>query len=450
MRRTAPVTLSPQPGRHSHRRVWALAVPIILSNLSVPLVGAVDTAVVGHLPDPVYIGAVALGAVIFNFLYWGFGFLRMGTTGFVAQAYGAGDGIEVRATLARGVLIGVILGALLVAVQSPLLHLALWAFEGSARLESLAADYYRIRIWSAPAALVHYAFLGTLIGVQNTRAALALQLVLNGTNVVLDVLFVVGLGWGVEGVAAATLISEITAAACGALLVRRALRHLSGPWRRSHLLDASRLRALLRANANIFVRTLCLIFAFSYFTAQGTKLGEAVLAANAVLMHLQQFLAYGLDGFAHAAEALAGGAYGARDRRAFRAAARASTHWALLVAVVYLLVYAALGTQLIDLFTGIDAVRNEAYAFLPWVLASPLISVWSFQLDGIFIGTTRTREMRNGMLVSLAVYLLAVELLLPLWGNHGLWLSLLIFLAARALTLGIFYPRIERSLSPRP
>ncbi len=444
-----PVTLSPQPARHWHRRVWALAVPIILSNLSVPLVGAVDTAVVGHLPDPVYIGAVALGAVIFNFLYWGFGFLRMGTTGFVAQAFGAGDSIEVRATLARAVLIGVLLGVVLIAVQSPLLHLALWAFEGSERLESLAADYYRIRIWSAPATLVHYALLGTLIGVQNTRAALALQLVLNGTNVVLDLVFVVGLGWGVEGVAAATLISEFTAAACGVLLLRRALRRLPGSWRRSHLLDASRLRALLRANANIFVRTLCLIFAFSYFTAQGTKLGEAVLAANAVLMHLQQFLAYGLDGFAHAAEALAGGAYGARDRQAFRAAARASTHWALLVALVYLLVYATLGTQLINLFTGIEVVRDEAYAYLPWVVASPLISVWSFQLDGIFIGTTRTREMRNGMLISLAVYLLAVELLLPLWGNHGLWLSLLIFLAARALTLGVFYPRIERSLSPR-
>ncbi len=427
----------------------SLAAPIIVSNLSIPLVGAVDTAVVGHLPDPLYIGAVALGAVIFNFLFWGFGFLRMGTTGFVAQAYGVGDGVEVRAIIARALLIAAVLGALLIIAQQPLARIAWWAFEGSPELEALGDDYYRVRIWSAPAALAHYVLLGTLIGLHNTRAALVLQLVLNGTNVVLDLVFVMGFGWGVGGVAAATLIGEYAAAACGLLLLRRNLRTLPGGWQRDHILDSRRIRALLRANRDIFVRTLCLIFAFAYFTAQGTRLGTVVLAANAVLMHLQHFLAYGLDGFAHATEALAGSAHGSGDRRAYRTAVGVATRWALAVAALYVIGYGLIGHWIIDLLTGIEEVRTMAYGLLPWVIVSPLISVWSFQLDGIFVGTTHTREMRNGMIIAVAVYLLAVHTLLPAWGNHGLWLSLMLLMVARAVTLGMWLPRIERSIRPR-
>jgi MATE family multidrug resistance protein len=409
--------------------VWKLAGPIILSNMSVPLVGAVDTAVVGHLPDPIFIGAVALGAIIFNFLFWGFGFLRMGTTGFVAQAYGADDPTEVRSTLARALLLAAGFSLAVIALRGPIGLLAFWALEGSAPLESLADSYYVIRVWSAPAALANYAVLGCLIGIQNTRAALALQLVLNATNVLLDLIFVLALGWGVEGVAIASLLSEYLALAFGLVIVGRYLKRIGGEWNRSHILYMPRLKALLHVNFNIFVRTLCLIFAFFYFTAQGTKLGEITLAANAVLMHLQYFLAYGLDGFAHAVEALAGGAYGARNRSAFRAAVRVTTLWALVVAGV-----------------GIESVRLEAVRYLPWVLLSPIVSVWSYQLDGIFIGTTRPVEMRNGMLLSLLVYLIATWQLIPLWGNHGLWLSLMIFMVMRALTLGLWFARIERSI----
>ena len=249
--------------------------------------GAVDTAVVGHLPDPIYIGAVALGAIIFNFLFWGFGFLRMGTTGFVAQAYGAGDIDEVRATLARALLLAVGLGVLVVALQFPIGLFVFWAFSGSVELESLANSYYVIRVWSAPATLANYAILGCLIGIQNTRAVLALQLVLNITNVLLDLVFVLALGWGVQGVALASVISEFVALVFASWLVMRNLNRLGGQWARSRIVDISKLKALLHVNINIFIRTLCLIFAFSYFIAISTKMGEITLAANAILLHLQ-------------------------------------------------------------------------------------------------------------------------------------------------------------------
>ncbi len=411
-----------------------------------PLVGAVDTAVVGHLPDPIYIGAVALGAIIFNFLFWGFGFLRMGTTGFVAQAYGAGDIDEVRATLARALLLAVGLGVVVVVLQFPIGLFVFWAFSGSVELESLANSYYAIRVWSAPATLANYAILGCLIGIQNTRAVLALQLVLNITNVLLDLLFVLALGWGVQGVALASVISEFVALAFASWLVMRNFNRLGGQWARSRIVDISKLKALLHVNINIFIRTLCLIFAFSYFIAIGTKMGEITLAANAVLLHLQHFLAYGLDGFAFAVESLAGSAYGARNRGAFRTAVRVTTIWALIVAGLFTVLYAVLGSSIISVITGIEPVRLAAADYLIWLLVSPVLSVWSYQLDGIFIGATRSVEMRNGMVLSLLVYLLAIWLFVPLLGNHGLWFSLMIFMVTRAITLGLWYPRIERSM----
>ena len=297
----------------------------MLSNVSVPLVGLVDTAVVGHLPNATFIGAVALGAIVFSFLYWGFGFLRMGTTGLVAQDLGARDFDELRATLARSLILAATLGLAILALRNPASDLAFWALDGSATVEGLARQYYAIRVFAAPAALINYVILGFAIGVQNTRAALTLMLLLNVTNVLLDLLFVMGFDWGVEGVAAASLISEYTAAACGLLLMHRMLLQLGGRWQSYRLFDRHRLKTLLGVNLNIFVRTLCLLFAFFYFTSIGARIGDITLAANAVLLHLYTFMAYSLDGFAHAVEALAGAAYGARSRWAFVNAVRAST-----------------------------------------------------------------------------------------------------------------------------
>lgn len=429
-----------------HRRTWSLAGPIILSNMSVPLVGAVDTAVVGHLPDPVYIGAVAIGALIFSFLYWGFGFLRMGTTGFVAQSYGAGDAQEAGRVLLRALSLALVFGIALVLLQQPVGTLSFWLLQGGVELESLAADYYRIRIWSAPAVLANYAALGCLIGLHNTRAALVMQLVLNLANVGLDLLFVLYFDWGVRGVAFASVVSEYLALAAGLIMVRSNLQRIGTRLTRHGILNNDKLKALVHVNFNIFIRTLCLIFAFAYFTAKGAFFGETVLAANAVLLHFQSILSYGLDGFAHAVEALAGSAYGARNKSAFRSAVFYTTLWAVVLAAIYTLVYGLFGTQIIQVLTGIDSVKQAAADYLPWVLVSPLLSVWSFQLDGIFIGATRTVEMRNAMIISLAVYLAAVTLTLPLWGNHGLWLSLIIFMVVRALTLGWKLPAIADTL----
>jgi len=426
--------------------VWRLAGPIMLSNVSTPLLGAVDTAVVGHLPDPAYIGGVALGAVIFNFLYWGFGFLRMGTTGFTAQAYGAADRAEIGATLVRPLLLAAGLGLALIALQDPIGLLAQKLIEGSAQVKSYADIYYRIRIWSAPAALANYAILGWLLGTQRPRTALALQIGLNGINIALDLVFVLGLGWDVAGVASATLVAEIAAALAGlAVALRIASRIGGGPdWAR--VLRRERLLALLRVNADIFVRTLCLVAAFAYFTAQGARMGDVPLAANAILMNLQQFMAYGLDGFAHAAEILAGGAIGAGSRSAFREVVRITSAWAVATAAAVAAIYAALGPLIVAAFTAIPEVRAAAAGYLPWMILSPLVSVWSFQLDGIFIGATRTAEMRNAMLLSLALFLGACRLLVPALGNDGLWLAFVLFMAARALTLGAFFPRLARAV----
>lgn len=428
-------------------RVLRLAVPIILSSLSTPLLGAVDTAVMGHLPDAAYIGGVAVGSLIFSFLFWGFGFLRMGTTGFAAQAFGARNMHELRATLGRPLLLGLLLGTALIALQWPIGLIAFQLVDASPQVESLAGDYYAVRIWSAPFALVNYAVLGWLLGTQRAKQALVLQVALNGINIVLDLVFVVALGWTIAGVAAASLVAEIAAAILGLGLCAVILRREGGRWSWARIMARERLIALLRVNRDIFLRTLSLIFAFAYFTARGAEMGETRLAANAILLQIQNFLSFGLDGFAHAAEILVGNAVGARSRAALRQAVKTSTLWALALAGAFMLVLAVGGAPITSLFTSLDDVREATLTYLPWMIASPFISIWAYQLDGIFIGATRTTPMRNAMLVSLAVYLLACWTLIPWLGNHGLWLSMMIFLGARGVTLAWCYPALERSVA---
>ncbi len=427
--------------------MWRLAAPIIVSNFTVPLLGAVDTAVVGHLDEAYYLGAVAVAALIFNFLYWGFGFLRMSTTGFTAQAHGADDGDEVRAALARALIIAAALALAILLLQRPLLGVAMGLIGAGPEVEEHARTYFSIRIWGAPAALGNYVVLGWFLGRQNARAGLALQVVINGLNIVLDLVFVVGLGLAVAGVAMATLVAEYAGLALGLTMVAVALRRQGGRWRRERILDTPRLRRMAVVNRDIFVRTLCLIAAFAYLTAHGAKMGDVILAANAVLLNMVYFMSYGLDGFAHAAEALVGRAIGARDRAAYRGAVRASTVWALITATVFAALYVLFGTAIIDALTGIAEVRAAARAVLPWMFVAPLVSVWGYQLDGIFIGAVRTAEMRNAMIASLAVFVACVTALQPVMGNHGLWLSFLIFMIARGATLGAYWPRIERSLA---
>jgi MATE family multidrug resistance protein len=432
--------------RAMHGRVWRIAGPIVLSNMTVPLLGAVDTAVVGRLPDPANIGAVAVGAVIFNFLYWGLGFLRMGTSGLVAQAFGAGDRAALREWLGRALLLAAALSLLLLLLQWPAREIGFSLMQASPQVESLGRGYFDIRIWAAPATLANYVVLGWLLAVQRAKATFALQILMNGINIALDLLFVLAFGWGVAGVAVATVIAEYTAAAVGLAYIFGLLR--GGGWRFAALLDRAKLLAMARINADIFIRTVCLILAFAYFVSAGGGLGDVVLAANAILLNLQSLMAYGLDGFAYAAEVLVGSAVGARDRRALRLAVRVSTLWAAGLSLVVAALYGAFGDAIVALFTTIEAVRAEAGRYLAWIALSPLLSVWSFQLDGIFIGATRTAEMRNGMILALAVYLIGATALVPAMGNHGLWLAFLIWMGARTLPLALWYPRIVRSIPP--
>jgi MATE family multidrug resistance protein len=288
-----------------------------------------------------------------------------------------------------------------------------------------------------------YAFTGIFIGMHNTRGAFVLQLVLNISNVLLDLLFVLGFDWGVEGVALASVIAEYLAMLVGFYLLRTPVRNALEHYDRGRLLERNALIKLFAANSNIFIRTLCLLFAFSYFTAKSASQGEVILAANAILLHLQSIMAYGLDGFAHAVEALAGSAYGAGKLRVFRRAIMLTSFWGAVLATLAGTVYFVFGDTIIYLFTGIDAVAQSALRYLPWMIVAPILSVWSFQLDGIFIGTGHTREMRNAMIFSLLAYLVFLQFTIPVLGNHGLFLGLAFFMLIRAASLLFYFRGIE-------
>ncbi len=427
-----------------YREAWRLAWPLILSNLTVPLLGIVDTAVVGHLPQPHYLGAVALGALTFNVLYFVFGFLRMGTTGLTAQAFGRADAAELRAGLVRALMLGALIALLLIAAGPLIIRAALLLFQPTARVGAEFASYVGIRLLGAPAGLANMVLLGWLLGLQNARGPMALLIVTNTINVALALLFVLGFGWAVPGVATATVCAEYGGLALGLWLARRQLRGLAGSWRWPSVLDAGAFRRLLAVNRDIMLRSLSLEAAFLGFTALSSRRGEVVLAANAVLLNFLTFAAFGLDGFAHAAEAMVGRYVGRGDAAGFRAATRANLMLALALALALALGFAAAGRTAIDLMTGLAEVRATAATYLPYVVALPLVAVFAFLFDGVFIGATRTAEMRNGMALALGVFLGAVALLAPPLGNHGLWWAMLLFMAARGVWLGACYLYIAR------
>ncbi len=438
----------------AHKSVLVLAVPLILSNLSVPLVGAVDTAVMGQLDAPHFMGGVAVGGILFSFLFWGFSFLRMGTTGLTATALGQENRTEVVAILFRGIILAAIFGAVVILLSKPIGLFALPLVGGSEDVLATADAYYSIRVWSAPFVLANYCLIGWLLGNQNATATLLMTLWTNLVNIALDIALVIGLEWGVAGVAFATLVAESSATLIGALLVRRQLRSLArqpetegrSPLTRRSLFEPAKLRSLVSVNRDIFIRTLCLITGFAFFTAQSARQTEVILAANAILLQFQSIMAYGLDGFAHAVEAIAGRQAGARDAEGLRSVVRAGLHWSLGAAIVIGGAFALGGTSLINLFTGLQDVREAAATYLIWMIVSPVISVGAFLLDGLFIGTLRTRDMRNAAILSLVIYLGSFSILWPLLGNHGLWLALMILMGARGLTLAARYPSLERSV----
>ena len=418
---------------------------MILANLAIPLVGAVDTAMMGRLPDARHLGAVAVGAAVMNALYWMVGFLRMGTNGLTAQALGASDQDALAATAVRSALAALGLGMLFIIAQLPLIALAMRLFQASQEVEDLAAGYLAIRVWGAPALLLYLVCQGALFGLQRMRIALAISLTLNFCNVVLDLLFVIGFDWGVQGVATGTVISEWLAAAVGLAAVRSALAGQGSRWpNATGLLHRAQMLRLFRISANLVVRTFFVQLPFFLMTALGAGFGDVVLAANAVLMLFMHITAYGLDGFAQAAETLAGYAYGRRDPRQLRQASAYSAFWAGCIACLFSAAYYALGEQFIALATLLPEVRATASEYLPWVVALPWACIWAFMLDGIFIGATRTKELRNATMFATGIYLVILWLSFQPLGNHGLWLSMFSFMALRGLTLGSMYPALAR------
>ena len=425
------------------RDVLAIAIPMIVSNATVPLAGIADTAVVGQLNDPALIGGVALGSTVFSMLFWAFGFLRMGTTGLTAQAAGAGNRAEIAANLYRPLVIAFGGGALLFLLHVPAILLALRLIGGSSEVQTATAAYFGVRILSAPATLANYALVGWLIGLTRANLALLLQLFQNAVNIVLAIVLVLFARKGVEGAAMAAVCAEYAALAVGLVVAVSLLRGTRGMAVR--IFERQAFVRLIAVNADIMIRTICLMFAFTFFAAQGAKLGDVALAANSVLRNLSDLSAYVLDGFAFAAEALVGQAVGAASLRRFRQAVFLSSAWAGVLALVVAAVFWAGGLALIQVMTAAPSVREAAYTFLPWAALTPVAGVACFQLDGIFIGATRTADMRNMMILSLAVFLAAWAVLTPAFGNHGLWASLMVFYAARAASLGLRYPALERA-----
>jgi len=432
--------------RINRQTVLLVAWPIILSNISTPLLGLVDTAVIGNLGDSALIGAIAVGAMIFSFLYWGFGFLRMGTTGLVAQALGAGDYAEARAAFYRALLIGSSIGLTLLILRSPIMQLAFTIIEGSEQVENAALTYFQIRIWGAPLSLALLAIIGYLLGQQDTRSILVIQLLLNCTNIVLDIVFVMGFNLGVAGVAAATVMAECLALAIGLMIVLIRMKQSNNGLKvdLNQLMDASALKRMFVVNRDIMIRTLCLIFAFAWFTNEGAKSGDILLATNAILMQFVTFSAFFLDGFALAAESLVGNAIGAGDRDQLEESIKITTQLALITASSLSILFMLIGTQIISVLTNVVEVREAASEYFPWVIVAPVLSIWCYLLDGIFIGATKTAEMRNAMVVSLLAYMLGWWTLASTFGNHGLWASLMLYFIVRGATLYFYLPRVRR------
>lgn len=430
--------------RPTHRRVWALAAPMILSNISVPLVALVDSTVIGHLPHAHQLGAVAVGASLYTFLAWAMGFLRMGATGFAAQAAGRGDGAALRQILLQGLLLAMGLALLLGMIGVPLSGMALQLMQPSAELDQMTRAFFHTRLLGLPAALASFALVGWFLGTQNARAPLAILLSTNLVNIALNLWFVLGLDWGVVGSARASVIAEWTGALIGLAMTRPALRAYPGQIAWQALRRWQSWRPLLAVNRDIFIRSLALQSVFFLITVQGARLGDATVAANALLLNGLLLTAHALDGLAHAVEALCGHAIGAHDRRALRRSLVVACGWSLLASLGFAALFLLAGHLFVEMQTNIPKVRQTAFIYLPYLAALPLIAVWSYLLDGLFIGATRAREMRNGMLLSVLM-LLPFAWALSGFGNHGLWLTFLLFMALRSLTLAAFAWHLEKT-----
>ena len=432
--------------RNLNKQILSLAIPNIISNLSVPMLSAVDIALMGRLENEQYLGAIAIGGIIFGFVYWGFGFLRMGVTGLTAQAYGAKDSKETVLILKRAAIVGLLIGLLLIVVQPLIAALSFYLMDAGAEVEQLARSYFHIRIYAAPATLTLHVLHGWFLGMQNAKYPMLLTILVNLLNLVLNLLFVKILMMTSDGVALGTVIAQYLGLLCTVGLFLRRYRHLWDGWDLKDVLNLPALKRFFGISGDIFIRTLSVLFCHAFFTSKAAALSDTALAINAILLQFIHILAYGTDGFAFAAESLVGRYKGAREITNLKRSVRYSFWWALFLSAGFSLVFGLFGTKLLYFFTDKTDLLIGARPYLIWIAIAPPINSVAYIWDGVFIGATASTPMRNSMLASTVVFLFAYVLLKGL-GNHGLWLALTLFSIARGATLTALAPKHIFSLN---
>ena len=431
----------PTPASKSiSHKILGLAIPNIITNISVPLLSSVDTALMGQF-SAAHLGAVGIGAMIFNFLYWNFGFLRMGTVGMTAQAYGAKDPSQMIHTVGRALLLGILIAAILLLFQVPIRIGMSYLMQTPTHLESLVQQYFNIRIWAAPATLALYGLFGFFFGMQNVMTPLILTIVINVINIVLSYFFIYWMGMDVDGVAWGTVIAQYIGVLTGLVIFTYRYRYLFTAFRQKLLLEIAPLQTFFRVNRDIFIRTLFLSSTFFFFYSQSADMGEIVLAANVVLLQFLNWMSFGVDGFAYATESLVGQYKGAKESALLSKTVRYSLFWGMGLALIYSLIYGLGGTYILQIFTNQDNVIEYATPLLFWVILLPIIGTPSYIWDGVFIGLTATRSMRNTMLVAFALFLLVYYLGAASLGVHSLWFALMVFLGVRGLGQWFLYRR---------
>jgi len=422
-----------------NREILKLALPNIVSNLTVPLIGVVDTALMGHEGTTEHLGAIALGTMIFNFLYWAFGFLRMGTTGLTAQAYGEDNQRETMNLLGRGVLTALTAGLLLFILQTPIMHIAFRLIDGNREVEQLAREYFRIRIYAAPATIGLYVFYGWFMGMQNARYLLTVSVFANSINILASLVLVYGYGMASSGIALGTVIAQSAGLLLAVGLFLKRYRHFLRYLEKRALVKLQAIKRFFAVNFDIFIRTLCLIFTFSFFTAKSAAMGETILAVNQIYLQFIYILAYGIDGFAFASESLVGKYTGRKHKPSLQKAVRYSFYWGMGLAFAVSLIYGFFGPQMLHMFTDKASIYRAALPFLPWLVIAPLLNTPGFIWDGVYIGATQSKPMRNTLLVATFLVFLPVYFIARLkLDNHGLWLAFSAFMVTRGLMLGLY------------
>jgi MATE family multidrug resistance protein len=426
----------------------ALAIPLTISTITTPLIGAVDTAVVGQLPNPAYLGGVAIGTVIFNTLYWLFGFLRVSTSGFAAQALGANDGKQGVLAFLRPFILAIVAGGGFILLQGPIEQVSLTLMNPDADVRRYAAEYFSIRIWGIPFTLMNYVILGWLMGMSKIKVSLVLQVFMNLMNIALDFLFVHGFQWGVPGVAIATLLSEVTAFFIGLIIIVKASPHRMVMPPLKEMFDPSSIKKMMSVNRDLFIRTLCLLAVFNIFTAKGASYGTEILAANAVLIQIHYMMAYFFDGLANASSILVGKAIGARDKHLYKKTLILSLQWGVLSSLMLAVSYYLCADAILALFTRIPSVIELANIYGIWLILFPLTASVGIVFYGVFTGATEAAPIRNSMIYSLIAFVITLYIFVPAYQNHALWLAFTVFSLGRSVFLALYIPRLSEKIFP--